>query len=341
MSEPSSGPGTTGELGYTKRPHYVPRCYMEPWGDANRQVTVRRRDRARAYPANIDDVAVKRGIYGHGSTGQRREKLFNAIEDNWKRLREELIETGLLAGADRSEAALFLALQLARTREHVAQNEFILALSEFAVARPLHRDDVRRFLRDVHLGFEPSDSEVEGAWSLAGFTIGQGHLPSREELLETSLDIAVSKVAPALEMMHWSVETCRRANLLTSDRPIMYWRPPSPQDNYRGIGLFGAVETRVPLTPSTLLVVRRTSDAPLLQRVEPKRFDAVNRTTLAQCFEFVVGTLAHNRQLSQASLRRRRPTLRFNQGPGFQVDQYGRDVPTNDVVHAWIPSPAQ
>ena len=44
----------------------------------------------------------------------------------------------------------------------------------------------------------------------------------------------------------WSVEQCRKPMLLTSDRPVMCWRPFSARDRLEGIGIETAPEVRMP-----------------------------------------------------------------------------------------------
>lgn len=325
----------------TKRPHFIPRVYLRAWADERGQVSIRRRERPAAHTVSIDKVAVDRGIYGRGEVGQRREDLFGKVEESWADLRDELITTGIAASADRRSIALFIALQLARTREHVARQEFVLSLAESTTERPLSKEAVRQYLTHEHLGFAPDDREVEGAWTVASYMLAQGDLPTREALLGISLDIAVSQLAPAIEAMWWSVVTCRKPILLTSDRPVMYWRTPSDRDDIEGVGLLGAVEVRFPLTPRSLLVLRPVRVTPSVQRVDAERFDAVNRTTGAQCFEFILGTATQQQRLAGLTLDRRRPSLRFDLGPLYQQGTDGRDEPFGDVVHTWIPSPSR
>lgn len=323
----------------TKNPHYVPRSYLSAWADEKDQVCMRRRANPRAHPVNIKNVAVERGIYGRGQLGQRREDLFGELEEIWPQLRDDFVESGVAVGNARRQIAMFAGLQIARTREHIAQVEFITALGDSTADRPLTREAVRRYLVEQHLGFEPNDSEVEGAWSLARALVEREDLPTREDLFGISLDIAVTKLAPCIQEMTWTLELGRRPILYTSDRPVMMWRPPSPRDAYEGVGLLGATEVRFPLTPRALLVMRPRGTAAHLRRVEPKRFDEVNRTTALQCFEFLIGTVFQSRRLSSVPLHRRRPALRFNVGPGFEVDASGARQPIGEIIHTWVPSP--
>ncbi len=183
---------------------------MRPWANTGTQVWLRRRDGPRALSVNMRNVGAQRGIYGDGAVGQRREDFFRSLEDAWPRVRDDLVDSGIAMGNDRHEIALFVGLLIARTREHIAQAEFVLSVAESTAARPVSRDAVRRYLAEEHLGFDPADAELEAAWSLVSVMVNQGDLPTREALLGMSLDIVVSGLAPSIESMTWTVETCRR-----------------------------------------------------------------------------------------------------------------------------------
>ena len=59
----------------TKRPHFVPVCYLRAWADAGDKVAARRRDATEAFTPNVINVAVDAGIYGRGDVAQAREKM--------------------------------------------------------------------------------------------------------------------------------------------------------------------------------------------------------------------------------------------------------------------------
>ena len=115
--------------------------------------------------------------------------------------------------------------------------------------------------------------------------------------------------------------------------------PPSHRDNFEEVDILGASQVGLPLTPRALLVMQRAGSTVSAKRIDSERFEDVNRTTAAQCFEFVVGTPTQERRLSGLDLAPRRPSLRFNVGPGIQANPDGSVVPLGDVVHSGIPSP--
>jgi hypothetical protein len=322
----------------TKRPHFIPISYLQAWADEADQVAVRRRDGRKIFTPNVVNVAVNAGIYGRGAEGQSQEELFNEIEGEWPALRDALrSHGGALGGSQRDLVAVFAALQLVRTREHVARNEFLHGFAEFSDRRPVEREDIRRYLSERHLGFAPSDAEVEGAWTIAYAALNQGDLPTREQMLAMSLGMAVTEFAPRLGRMQWSVEHCRTPILMTSDRPVMNWRPASRRDRFEGIGIETAEEVRLPLAPNELLVMRHVaSDGPMTE-VQVGRFKNVNRDIGAQCHEFVVATRQRARELDRLILAKHRPIVRFNTGPGHQRFPDGHSEAIGDIVHMWTP----
>jgi hypothetical protein len=221
----------------TKRPHFVPATYLRAWANNEDQVAVRRRDTVKVYTPNVINVAVEAGVYGRGAVGQSREEMFGSLEETWSNLREALTSQGGGVDAEvRSQASLFAAIQLIRTRERIAQAEFMRSFAAFSARRPVTKDDIRAFLTERWLRFPPSDSEVEGAWTIAYVALRQGEPPSKDEVIAMLLNIAIRELAPRLARFHWTVEHCRKPMLFTSDRPVMCWRARSQRDKYEGIG---------------------------------------------------------------------------------------------------------
>ncbi|MDP7731512.1 DUF4238 domain-containing protein [Mycobacterium sp. TY813] len=204
----------------TKRPHFVPRTYLGAWANASRQVAYRRRDGATALLTSIDNVAVAGGIYGVGEVAQAREDFFKRVEDDWIELRRELTQVGHLRGERRSRLALFAALQMSRTLKHTQQHNFVVELAASTAERPISKASVRQYLSGLD-GDEPDDNEVEAAWT---FTNGLPELPTSDMVFSVSMDIAVSKVAPLLESMSWTVHRFSNPVLISSDCPVLSWR---------------------------------------------------------------------------------------------------------------------
>jgi hypothetical protein len=323
----------------TKRPHFIPLSYLRAWAGEGDQVAVRRRSGPNVFTPNIINIAVDSGIYGRGDAGRDRERMFGRLEAEWPRLRKALISRGgALDEDDRSTISLFSATQLSRTRERVAQAEFLQAFADFSDRRPVTQEDVRTFLVECHLRFEPSDAEVKGAWIFASFALNDGKPQSKDEVMAMLLHIAVDEIRPRLAMMSgWTVEHCRKAVLLTSDRPVMCWRPRSLRDSYQGIGVETAEEIRWPLTPQDLLVMRPRARDGGLEQVSTQRFERVNAGVASQCHEFIVGTLSCRQNLQFLPMEEYRPVLRFNVGPGVRQLSDVREEAMGEILHMWLP----
>ena len=325
----------------TKRPHFVPACYLRAWANDNDQVAMRRRGSPKAPTPNVNNVAVDAGIYGRGDAGQSREKIFGRLEEAWPELRTALISKGGAVNSEiRASVSLFAAVQLARTREHVAQIEFLNSFAQYSTRRPVTREDIRTFLAEKHLRCPPSDREVEAAWTYAYVTFNQGEPPSKDEVMGILLGSAVKEIGPRLARYGWIVEHCRKPMLFTNDRPVMCWRPRSLRDRFEGVGVETAEEIRMPLTPQNLLVIRPTGGANGIEDVQPRRFDRVNAAVASQCHEFVVATPGSAERLKLLPLAVHRPVLRFDMAPGIQKFPDGREEPMGDILHTWVPTHA-
>jgi hypothetical protein len=136
---------TSNHSSAPKRHHYVPECYLKAWA-INNEIAVRRRDAKRPFVTGPSVVATEIGLYGDGVIASAREKMFGRLEEDWPRLREKVITSESLSSDERHQVSLFMALQIVRTREHLAQQEFVTAIAKFSDERPLSRDTVRRFL---------------------------------------------------------------------------------------------------------------------------------------------------------------------------------------------------
>ncbi len=162
--------------------HYVPRLYLRPFAEGQR-VMLRRRG-AEAKPAGIADVAAVKHLYSvtlpDGTRNASAEQTLNKFEDKAAGTLRSLREGGPIPRRDTDERhalALFLGLQLVRTPESANQWLFPAKVVEHAGTNPPTREQVHAYLRDVHLGFEPSDAEVVGAHLFVGAAVGSAHRP--------------------------------------------------------------------------------------------------------------------------------------------------------------------
>ena len=139
----------------TKRPHFVPRVYLNAWANGQSQVAYRRRDMPQAVVSSTVNVAVAGGIYGAGEISEAREKFFNDLEADWPSLRHQLKMDRNLTGDRRQLMAVYLAIQLARTVHHRNQAQFMIDLAAKTTERPIPADVVREHLRELDGGDDP------------------------------------------------------------------------------------------------------------------------------------------------------------------------------------------
>ena len=319
-----------------KRHHFVPKAYSRAWADTNGRVAVRRRAADSVYVTAIDNLGVESGLHGSGPLAVHRESIFSYLEDKWPRYRQELTSSGSLHARDRRIASLFIALQIARTREHILCTTFVERLAEAKQERPLTREAVCDFLR-VELGADPGTQEVEGAWTLASFLADKGGLRSFDEAFSMSIDVALKSLEPLINALHWRVETVNEPVLWMSDRPVMPYRPPSDADDLQGVGYADCDEIRFPLSPSAMLVMTRRVPREGLARVSLHRFHDYNEDIAAQCHEYVACYPGRQERLKAVRLASHRPPVRFALGRGVRMAADGSGEPIGDIIQSWIP----
>ena len=84
------------------------------------------------------------------------------------------------------------------------------------------------YLRDVHLGFTPSEGEIAGAVTMVEVAESLGRL-SPNDKVTLSLR-AIEQLRQVLLRKCWSLEFARKPRFLTSDAPLVAWHKPTPAD---------------------------------------------------------------------------------------------------------------
>ena len=156
-------------------------------------------------------------------------------------------------------------------------------------------------------------------------------MPEKREILSILLRTASDELAPRLAKMAWAVEISKDRAFVTTDRPVAMWRRDPQNMTIMGTGLENSDEVRFPLGPHHLLVLRPRFPEHRTY-VDPGRVAEVNRHLAAGCYEMVIARSSDRAELTQLSLRRIRPALRFNTGPLLEPDATGRLVPTGQEV---------
>lgn len=316
-----------------KRQHFVPEFYLRRFADNNGRVTVRCRD-GRSFTTSTSNILAE--VHGYRVPGRplTAEPLLGQAETGASIALEEVDALGRLpvrGSKARNELAVYMALQLSRTPDLIAHHEFEAGIrSKFGdglVPAPW----MRKHLADLW-GFTPRDPEVSAACDLVNLAPTFDSESVHEFRIETMFDIAVRTVAPHIEAREWSLEVSRVPCFFSSDRPVSLWSPASEKLNYQGVGIVDAEALWFPLDPGKALVARR-GGASTIRRIGPERRAAMNCHVGRHCTSLVFSRpdLA---DLMPERLNRRRPVLRFWEGPMFHDSGRPAD---NDVLHSWKP----
>jgi hypothetical protein len=315
--------------------HYIPRSYLKHFAFEGK-VMLRRRAAA-PHLAGVRTVAKAKHLYSltlaDGTRDVSAEQTIGEFESIAAEAFDALRHGGQIprhGTPARHAIALFMGLQRVRTPEDA--NEWLVpaAVAKRAGTSQPTPEDVRSYLREVHIGAEPSDKEVRDAHDWIYATCAMG-LPTKAEQLTLLFTTAI-QFAPLLEDMNWSIEECVEPLFATCDRLPVTWHTPRDADSYEGVGIHDAEELWLPLDPRHLLVLRHGGNE-LRSRVEPDRARFVNQHLARHCYRAVFHDLRLVVGPDDMPMRDRRLTLIF--AGGEVVDDNG---PTGkELVHQWTP----
>jgi hypothetical protein len=322
-----------------KRHHQVPRAYLNRFGTDD-VVRVRWRD-GKVYETNSLNVAVETGFYdvpdARGEKSSRVEEALAEVDSAAINAMADVDRTGRPPPAEsenRFVLAVFLGLQMTRTTQHREQVMFPERVAKWAGERSLTEALVSEYLRQEHLGFAPRPREAEGAFLYVSKALEDGVLTS-EFAVRMMLQM-VEAFVPRLLALNWALETDRRAQLITSDTPVVIWRKPQRMDDFEGVGVDNADELRFPLDPSKQLVLSRRRRPPEIH-VETHRSRRSNADMAAGSHRFIVGRPDPQPVLDRVHLDSRPSVMRFNVGPLEVKDADGRTVREGEVLHMFVP----
>lgn len=323
-----------------KRHHYVPRNYLLRFATDD-QVFVRRRD-GKTFTTNCINVAVESGFYdidlADGGKSKDIEKILADVEGATAdvfRMIDDTMEAPPPGSSEREVLSVYLGLQMTRTPEQRERTLFPERLAVYLDGRELTRDLVASYLADHHLGFTPTENEVDAAFDFASVVLQDRAILTREFSMRMMLR-SVTDLAPRLAQFEWSVEHDRKERFITSDTPLVLWRTPTVRDEFEGFGIETAEEIRFPLDPAKQLVLTRRPRTPSA-RVNPMRSATANQDAAFACHDFVIAHPSQRTRVEQLQLPVRRPILRFNTGPLLRQLPDGRTVEDGEVLHLWVP----
>lgn len=145
------------------------------------------------------------------------------------------------------------------------------------------------YLTRKHLGHPPRADEAQGAWDFYHGTraMNGGDDPTYDEAVTVTLS-SVQVCIPQYRARHWRLETSRKPIFLTSDAPLVLWRPETPSDAYQGFGLEGAHEIRFPVSPTAQLVLV-PGQGTSAEEVKLSRVISCNQDLADSCEQVVIG----------------------------------------------------
>ncbi|MFI2370127.1 DUF4238 domain-containing protein [Streptomyces sp. NPDC018833] len=236
---------------------------------------------------------------------------------------------------DRELLSLYLAVQKTRTPRSRATMSFPGNVTAYAEGREVDQALVAEYLTRRHLGSHPSAREAEAAWVYyQAVRLETGDDPTHNDTVMLPLR-SVEVCIPHFRARHWRLETSRKPNFLTSDAPLLLWKPHTANDVYRGFGLGDAQEIRFPISPTAQLVLKVGSGTSA-EEVKLSRVARCNQELADSCDRVVVGHPDRHASLDKTELRQRGPTLRFDIAPGFQRNPDGTTQPLGkDILHLW------
>ncbi|GHF21614.1 hypothetical protein GCM10018789_59470 [Streptomyces werraensis] len=161
-----------------------------------------------------------------------------------------------------------------------------------------------------------------------------GNDPTQDEAVALPLS-SIQVCIPQFRSRHWRLETSRKPIFLTSDAPLVLWRPETPSDAYEGFGLEGAHEIRFPVSSTAQLVLVHGRPGASTEEVKLGRVISCNQDLADSCEQVVVGHPDRHAALDRVQLSKRGPTLRLNTAPGFRKNPDGTEEPMGDILHMY------
>ncbi|MER5980653.1 DUF4238 domain-containing protein [Streptomyces sp. NPDC001857] len=321
--------------------HYVPQSYLARFGRGD-MVRVRRRCPPKTHLANVKNVAAETGFYtvtdDNGMPSTAIEHELSGLEGRGLAALRRIDETGMppaVGTDDRELLCLYLAVQMARTPRKRTIPLFGRNVTAFADGREVDLALMTEYLTRKHLGRPPREAEAQGALDFYHGTraMNGGNDPTHDEAVAVTLS-SVRVCIPQYRARHWRLETSRKPIFLTSDAPLVLWRPEIPSEAHKGFGLEGAHEIRFPVGPTAQLVLI-PGQGTSAEEVKLSRVISCNQDLADSCEQVVVGHPDRPTALDRVQLTKRGPALRFNTAPGIRKNPDGTEEPMGDILHMY------
>lgn len=315
--------------------HYLPQVYLRSWTDEKNRVAARRRAGS-TFLASTKNVAQESDLYtvetAEGPSDQLERELSKVeshLPDFLRDLRQRKIPRS--GTSSRQVYSRLLALQFIRTPDRVEVHLLPQEALDLSSGQLPVTAKVVRPLLEERWGHSLTEDELGGALDFINLCLSEPMRNTYTEFLQIQF-ATLTKVARVLESLRWSVEISKGRRFVVSDQPLAIWR--RRPDPYSG-GLEEADEVRFPVGPNHLLVLRQRGHE-TAQLVTRARVDSVNEHAAATCRHLLLAAPEDIELLRLLPLRRQRPTLKINKGPGYE--QWGETTrKVGDILHIYRP----
>jgi hypothetical protein len=238
-----------------KRHHTVPQFYLRNWADERDYIAVMGEAGKRV--VRVRNAGLVKNFYAVPGTGlpeDAAEDALAGIESAAAPALRRLTDQFPPSEVDRQAIALFLGMQLTRTR-HFRQiwENGSQQIGELVMKMWGANSGARGYIKH-HFGTDDPPPELLAKVQAAIDDPGSHDVGMPQRHLVAMAIHGGEYVANILVQMTWQIAYSFRMSFLTSDNPVALWDPDAgPHD---GIGLFTSREVRFPLDRRHALVLR-------------------------------------------------------------------------------------
>lgn len=270
-----------------ERHHYVPRFYLERFADQKKLVRAYDRTTGKAFSTSAKNLAAEGGFNDLSDALSFPPRLVEDILASSEGMAaismNEVVRTGAVSAGDREVIAMYMSLQLGRTRK--ARDGYDSAATWTATQHA--QIDVAKALEGSDDSLPASRSEVQQLLH----QLMNGELivgPRKDHLVGYAFQTGVWAYPLLIEGWNWLVVSLSKPGFVTTDHPIAMLGEPTPNYPLVGVGVESALEIWLPLDPRHALVLSRDSSltSPLFD-LAPSHVRAINARLAAESARWV------------------------------------------------------
>ncbi len=258
------------------------------------------------------NLASENGFHGKGLEASEREAYYSSVEASWPKLKAALLTTKQISTELKLEVSNYIGHQRLRTKESRAARCFQLDYLEWKNSEKEKARNLEDFFREKLGISNPQQTELFAAEAFIDIWVQSGQkgpiVPNPDiDFFEK----VVERVDSILLNFEWRIEESLNEGFITSDSPVIYWRPRSDLDFDYGLGPSNATEIWVPIDEHHLLVLERGGSKRGVWSVGKNRETFVNAEIASRCFEAIFGSSDQLEKLVQLKMEAKKPSVRF------------------------------